>query len=189
MCPVLILPPLDMLWISVSSRSRMRVFWCARSVGSTLRYDGCRRGISGRGGAGVFGYLVRAPAGEVGRLQLGRDVLGIGISAAVSRAGRLRLAVLALPQRVAAVQLDPDRAPRRRRLVAIRQRLGAAVSRVHCRAAELGAPSPPPSRTRRRQRTTRSPCPRRGGAARALALAWSPDMGCSRCSSSGTASG
>ena len=29
-------------------------------------YDGCRLGISGRGGAGVLGYLVSAPAGDVG---------------------------------------------------------------------------------------------------------------------------
>src|SRR5512140_3883704 len=66
MCPELIRPPLDMLWISVSSRSRISVFWCLMSAGSALMYDGCRRGISGRGGAGVLGYLVSAPAGEVG---------------------------------------------------------------------------------------------------------------------------
>ena len=47
----------------------MSVFWCFSGIGSKLRYDGCRRGISGRGGAGVLGYLVRAPAGDVGDLS------------------------------------------------------------------------------------------------------------------------
>jgi hypothetical protein len=71
MWPVLIRPPLDMLWIKVSSRSRISVFWFL-GEGSTrlrLRYDGCRLGINGRGGAGVLGYLVRAPTGDVGDLS------------------------------------------------------------------------------------------------------------------------
>lgn len=32
-------------------------------------YDGWRRGIKGRGGQGVFGYLVKAALGEVGDLS------------------------------------------------------------------------------------------------------------------------
>lgn len=69
MCPELMRPPLDMLWMSVSSRSSMSVFCGTLSVGSRLMYDGCRRGMSGRGGAGVRGYLVSAPAGDVGDLR------------------------------------------------------------------------------------------------------------------------
>ena len=61
-------PPLAMEWISVSSRSRIKVLRFERSVSGSARvYDGCRRGIRGLGGAGARGYFVIAE-GDVGDL-------------------------------------------------------------------------------------------------------------------------
>lgn len=48
-------------------------------------YEGCRRGISGLGGAGVRGYLVRAPAGDVGDLSCAEMSFGFELPPAPPR--------------------------------------------------------------------------------------------------------
>lgn len=68
MCPVLILPPLAMLWINVSSRSMISVF-LGVSVLCVRIYEGWRLGTSGLGAAGARGYFSFVAAGLDGDLR------------------------------------------------------------------------------------------------------------------------
>jgi hypothetical protein len=55
----------------------MRVFCVSLPLGGSGRvYEGCRRGIKGRGGAGARGYFVMRSeaAGDVGDLRVAGDI-------------------------------------------------------------------------------------------------------------------
>jgi hypothetical protein len=58
-----------MLWIKVSSRSKISVFWARLPLEASGKvYEGCRRGSRGLGGAGARGYfvIISEAEGEVG---------------------------------------------------------------------------------------------------------------------------
>jgi hypothetical protein len=72
-----------MLWINVSSRSSIKVFWASLPLDAfAIEYEGCRRGIKGLGGAGARGYLVmeREAAGEVGDFKVAGEMSMEGIA-------------------------------------------------------------------------------------------------------------
>ena len=94
-------PPFAREWMRVSSRSITRVF-CKRveeedrcEGDAEDEYEGWRRGMRGRGGAGARGYLVRRrdAAGEVGDLRAAAaaDVCWVSVVFPVGFFGRFKL--------------------------------------------------------------------------------------------------